>query len=290
MEVLTRASSVKHAKLDTIHQILTLLGVSLCHSQESYMKNDLLNSNPEVLNVLLVDDDADWREILKSSLQGLGSFTVSESADAAGALAMLQNTHFHIVMADIHLKGINGFELAQEIRKERMTTPEIVFISGDPRVSIFEAHQVGACHVLRKPVDLEELATLMNRLRNEQRRNERVVIDPKILGRLYGKVSMHNGLERVEVELGNLGRGGFFFHVSTDRALPEPGSVVEFQVSLGMVPNAEILGKGIVRWTKNTAAARGAGVEFLEIPAESQRLVNAFVDLFKVRPFVPDQS
>jgi CheY-like chemotaxis protein len=255
------------------------------------MKNsEALNSGTDSLDVLLVDDDADWREILKTSLSGLGQFSISESSDAAGALSLLKSKNFHIIMADIHLKGVSGFELAQEIRKERVMSPEIVFISGDPRVSIFEAHQVGACHVLRKPVDLEELATLMNRLRNEQRRNERVRIDPKILGRLYGQVSMKNNLERVEMELGNLGRGGFFFHVGTDRLLPEVGSIVDFQVSLGMVPNAEITGKGIVRWTKNTVDARGAGVEFLEIPAESQRLVNAFVDLFKVRPFVPDQS
>jgi len=248
------------------------------------------NTAPNVQDkILIVEPDIKLGEFLSTQLNQRGGYDsiLVDSLDTAMD-ALKSEDCVNLIITDQNLENRSGFELAFEVRKERFIRPEIIMVSGDPKISVFEAHQVGVGHILQKPVNVDELINLVKRVAGEKRRFDRVYIDPSHHGNIKGDVS---GLasKHVNAEISNLGRGGFFYKVANDADLPPIGQIVDFKLKLGMVPSHDFAGRGIVRWVKRTAQETGAGVEFLIIPEESEKLICAFVDLFKIREFVPSE-
>ena len=249
-----------------------------------------MNTASPIQRLLLVNHDPKFSAVLTRNLKAIGNFDVVETTSVEQALDLVKDQTFNVVLTEHQDGEINGLQLTHDMRREEIIKPEIILLSNDPRLSIFECHQVGACHLVRKPVNLDELTAIINRIGAASRRFERITINPATLGQLFGQVTMVGKKERFHVEVSNLGRGGFFFKIANESDLPELGQVVEFSLKLGMVPNYHFEGRGIIRWIRKTPTETGAGVEFLTIPEDSERLVVAFVDLFKVRPFVPDSA
>ncbi len=247
------------------------------------------------LRILLVDEDRSWTDSLSASLGQLGDCDVMAVSTATEALDLLKKGNsFQLVLSEVALSGSSGFELAHEIRKEHISKPEIVLVSSDPKVSVFDCHQVGACQILSKPINMPALVSVIKRLKKveDNRISPRVEIDPATMGPLHGVVSYTSDPrnQSYKIDVSNIGRGGFFFKLDSKEEIPKLGLIMDFELRLVMVPNCVIKGRGIVRWNKVSPECTGVGVEFLQIPEDSTRLINAFVDLFKVRPFVPDES
>ncbi len=121
--------------------------------------------------VLLIEDNADARQSLRTLLEHEGH-RVEEAADGAGGLARAEATRPDIVLVDIGLPGIDGYEVARRIRSQRGAAPILVAITGygqadDRRRSLeagFDAH-------LTKPVSPDHLAHVLARL--NRRRDKR---------------------------------------------------------------------------------------------------------------------
>lgn len=109
--------------------------------------------------ILVVEDDAIVRMLIVDVLEEL-AFSVLEAADAAEALAMVENTEhvIDLMMTDVGLPDMDGKQLATKVRELRPTLP-ILFASG-----YAENIDVPAgMQVIAKPFPLINCATRSNR-------------------------------------------------------------------------------------------------------------------------------
>ena len=119
---------------------------------------------PAPTSVLLIEDNADARQSLRAVLEYEGH-RVDEAADGAEGLARAEATRPGVVLIDIGLPGLDGYEIARRIRARRGPEPILVAITGygqadDRRRSQeagFDAH-------LTKPVAPEHLADVLAEL------------------------------------------------------------------------------------------------------------------------------
>ena len=75
--------------------------------------------------VLIVDDDPMVRKVLTKVVVSNG-FVPAAAASGEEALALLQRPHVDLIILDIMMGGMDGFEVVQEIRRRRNETPIII--------------------------------------------------------------------------------------------------------------------------------------------------------------------
>jgi CheY-like chemotaxis protein len=101
--------------------------------------------------ILLVEDDADAREALTAALTGQG-FEVLASDEGRKALELMEAWRPAVVLLDLHMAGMGGFEFrAEQKRRAKLAGIPVVIMTGapDPRVD-------GAA-MLTKPFSIEDL-------------------------------------------------------------------------------------------------------------------------------------
>ncbi len=117
--------------------------------------------NPEIAaapgrrcRILLVDDDPELRVVFAAALEASGH-VVTSAADGPAALALLDQAAPDVLLLDFAMPGMNGVEVASEIRRRKPGLP-IIFASGFPDVGAIEAIE-GSPAILRKPFHMDEL-------------------------------------------------------------------------------------------------------------------------------------
>jgi len=108
-------------------------------------------------NILLVDDRPENLLAMETVLQDLGQNLVRASS-AREALRFLLHEDVALILLDVQMPGVNGFELAELIReRERTQHTPIIFVSAvhDNEQYIFKGYSLGAVDYLTKPVDPE---------------------------------------------------------------------------------------------------------------------------------------
>ena len=116
-------------------------------------------------NLLVVDDDEDIRELLRTYLGSVG-YTVLEAADAKALRAVLTTQPVDLILLDQRLPDADGLVLAQEIRANSNVGIIIITGFGQP-VDRILGLELGADDYVAKPVDLREL---LARIRSVLRR------------------------------------------------------------------------------------------------------------------------
>jgi signal transduction histidine kinase/DNA-binding response OmpR family regulator len=118
----------------------------------------------EGATVLIVDDNPTNRVVLKHHLERL-NIRVIEAENATAALMRMQNSmeEFSLVITDVRMPKINGFELAKSIRQQR-PVPILFFSSvGDLEAQVL-ARQIGRAEVLLKPLKPVAMQRALRRL------------------------------------------------------------------------------------------------------------------------------
>jgi CheY-like chemotaxis protein len=114
--------------------------------------------------ILVVDDDADTRELLDLELRGSGFETIF-ARDASGAVAIARAEHPDLIVLDMMLPGRDGFAVLEELREspedERM--PVIVFSGTVGGKGRDRATSLGAAGFLAKPFETDELLGAIDR-------------------------------------------------------------------------------------------------------------------------------
>lgn len=118
--------------------------------------------NPKLLNkrVLVVDSDATVRRAAHELLGRLGC-EVETAHNGEEAFLMVRSFHYDVVIADIRLPDMNGYECFAQIREIHEHLP-VILMTGfgyDPTHSIVKARQLGLKCVLYKPFRLDQLIT-----------------------------------------------------------------------------------------------------------------------------------
>ncbi|MDO4708986.1 MAG: ATP-binding protein [Pseudomonadota bacterium] len=117
---------------------------------------------PGKLHLLLVEDDPVVAEVLVSLLQAQGH-QVRHAEHALAALAENATQHFDRLLLDLDLPGMDGFELARQLRACGQNAPMIaVTASVEPDLEA-RVKAAGFSHLLRKPVTSEMLADVLGK-------------------------------------------------------------------------------------------------------------------------------
>ena len=122
---------------------------------------------PEVLRVLIVDDNASLLRFLVSAFSANGC-TVTRAAAAEQALALITEQSFDLVVSDIKMPGLSGLDLLRAVKGRQPGTP-VVLITGNPSVNsaVFGLRH-GAYDYLPKPFSIREVQELLARIRTDR--------------------------------------------------------------------------------------------------------------------------
>ncbi|TAJ09126.1 MAG: response regulator [Nitrospirae bacterium] len=115
--------------------------------------------------ILVVDDDPKWLRVVSLYLSAR-AYRVMTAPDGDGALRMVAEEPPDIVIADIAMPGLNGFELCSRLRRDPATkTIPFIFLTGlDRAMDRVKARKVGSDDYLTKPCPLERLAQSVEQL------------------------------------------------------------------------------------------------------------------------------
>ena len=112
--------------------------------------------------VLLVDDSISVRRFVGQMLEKAG-FEVTTAADGSEAISRVGDTAFDVVVTDLEMPRVNGYELIDELRRRPATRalPVIVLTTraGDKHVAL--ARQLGIEHYVTKPVEEQTFVALV---------------------------------------------------------------------------------------------------------------------------------
>ncbi|MFA6455397.1 MAG: sigma-54 dependent transcriptional regulator [Bacteroidota bacterium] len=113
-------------------------------------------------NILVADDENDFRMILQSFLESEGHI-VTTAEDGAEAINKLQDKTFDLVLLDIRMPRVDGVEVLQFIKQQYIDTQVIILTAVDDVRIAVECMKLGAFHFLTKPYSVDELHSLVNR-------------------------------------------------------------------------------------------------------------------------------
>lgn len=110
--------------------------------------------------VLVVDDDADWREYLRLSLHDLG-YEVDEAGSGPEALAALERTPYAVLLLDHYMPGMSGEEV---MKKLPAPGPKVVLVTNARADEVSSALSSGPFYYLPKDASPGQLELLLSSL------------------------------------------------------------------------------------------------------------------------------
>jgi CheY-like chemotaxis protein len=115
--------------------------------------------------ILLVDDNAVVRDMLVDLVSSLG-YSADAASGGVEALALFDRGRYDIVLTDLLMPGMSGWEVLAAVRQRDPQMP-IIIITGTPAIGDPRAALPGVA-VLRKPVDVTLLDTMIKRMVNRR--------------------------------------------------------------------------------------------------------------------------
>ena len=139
------------------------------------------------VSILVAEDDEMARELIITGLKSYCGQVVG-AKDGQDGLEKFKKQGFDIVMSDIHMPVLNGFEMMNEIKKLKPHQKFIVFTSYDSDENLIKSYEQGATLFLKKPIDIKDLRSMLISLSFE--RDEKLV-------RLSDEVSINLKREKI---------------------------------------------------------------------------------------------
>ena len=118
--------------------------------------------NPEKIELLIVDDDDEFRETVARRFRRRG-YQVAEAPSGEEALGLCERRQFDVVLLDMVMPGIGGIELLEKLRASHPEA-EVLMLTGQGTVeTAVQAMKLGAYDFLTKPFPLSELELLIEK-------------------------------------------------------------------------------------------------------------------------------
>jgi two-component system OmpR family response regulator len=121
-------------------------------------------------NILLVEDERNFGAVLKDYLQ-LNGFHVTLCEDGQKGLEAFENTGYDLCILDVMMPKKDGFQLAEEIRKQNAMIPILFLTAKSLREDVIKGYKTGADDYIIKPFDTEvllyKLKAILNRKQAE---------------------------------------------------------------------------------------------------------------------------
>jgi two-component system, OmpR family, KDP operon response regulator KdpE len=115
-----------------------------------------MNAPQKPLRVLVVDDEPAIRRLLHASLSAEGH-QIEEAADGQSALSLLGRNAIDVLVLDLGMPGMDGFEVIRQLREQGSSLPIIVLSSRADEAGKVRALDMGADDFVTKPFGMDEL-------------------------------------------------------------------------------------------------------------------------------------
>ena len=125
------------------------------------------------MRILLAEDEENIRDIVKLNLE-LENFEVVETDNGKEAVNLFHEQHFDLIILDVMMPEMNGFEVCEQIRLTNTSVPVIFLTAKDTSQDRIMGLKKGADDYLTKPFTLEEL---LLRIQNLLKRSNRQAHD-----------------------------------------------------------------------------------------------------------------
>lgn len=109
-----------------------------------------------MVNILLVEDDEDLNRVVCRHLEMHG-YHAAGCVNPAEAYDMLYAKKFDLIISDIMMPGIDGFELARTIRQENDSIPILFMTAREDFSAKEQGYKIGIDDYMVKPINLDEL-------------------------------------------------------------------------------------------------------------------------------------
>ena len=112
--------------------------------------------------VLAIDDEQNIRRLIRNEFS-LEGYDVTTARSGEEGLALIQQSHFDVILLDIKLPKLNGIEVLRKI-KEKSADIEVIMITGYGDIqSAVDSLKLGARDYVTKPFKLDDLLTIVQK-------------------------------------------------------------------------------------------------------------------------------
>ena len=108
------------------------------------------------MRLLLLEDDLDYKQSIKEYLESL-HYIVDDFEDGEEALSAIYENKYHLLILDIRVPKLNGYELVKLLRQENNTTPVIYITSLTDINNLSLGYELGCNDYIKKPFSPKEL-------------------------------------------------------------------------------------------------------------------------------------
>ncbi len=109
-----------------------------------------------MFNILVVEDDRDLNRTVCAFLNSSG-YSATGCLDANSAYDAMYSTVFDLIVSDIMMPGIDGFEFAKTVRSLNENIPILFMTARDDFAAKQRGYRIGVDDYMVKPIDLDEL-------------------------------------------------------------------------------------------------------------------------------------
>lgn len=109
-----------------------------------------------MFNILVVEDNKIMRDLVKTYLTK-NNYNVYEAIDGEKALKVLETSAIDLIVSDIMMPNMNGYELTQELRSANFQIPILMITAKDTIEDKKEGFSIGADDYMVKPADMDEM-------------------------------------------------------------------------------------------------------------------------------------
>lgn len=131
--------------------------------------------------VLVVDDDASVRELVCDALV-LAGYQTQSAQDGLVALSIQKKNPSDLIVSDVNMPKLDGYQLAQKLRDLGDSTPIIFLTARSDKPDVSRGFRVGADDYISKPFGIEELVlrvgAVLRRVQPKNKSTEKISIGP----------------------------------------------------------------------------------------------------------------
>lgn len=122
------------------------------------------------MDILLIDDEPLIRDALADFLTDQLGHRVTQCANGADALELFDHTYYPMVLTDIFMPEMDGIELLKKLKESpKSAQADVVMITAHGEMAtVIESLRYGAYDYILKPVNIDELASLVSRIAEHQ--------------------------------------------------------------------------------------------------------------------------
>ena len=156
-------------ELESKEGVGTRFFFTIAFESDKNKKNEIINNiivdlTPNNFYKILVVEDNKINQIVTKKILEINNFKCTITEDGYAAINLLESQHFDLILMDINMPIINGFETSKLIRKKGFTIPIIALTAFDKQEITEQVLSSGMNDIIIKPFEQAKLFQVINKL------------------------------------------------------------------------------------------------------------------------------